>query len=229
MRNRKALFGVLAAAVMLIAAPAHAAERRIALVIGESSYGSAALGRLTGTRGDADRMQQALGVAGFEIVRRDDLRDKDALRQAVSDFARRLAESRGEVVGFLYYSGHGMADAKRGANFLIPTDADIRSAVDLPLYALPMDDVLDAVESAGAKAVFVVFDACRSTPGAISRGNKGLLPMRGRSDTLIAFSTAPGDTAAIRANPDHTEAMNIRMKPTGPHNASESFPKLFKL
>lgn len=194
--NHARIRALLAIVMLLIAAPAHAAERRIALVIGEAAYSAASLGRLTGTRRDADRMEAALRAAGFaEVLRRDDL-GKAALAQAISDFARRLADAGPDAVGFLYYSGHGMADTRRGANFLIPIDADIRSAVDLPLYAQPMDDVLDAVESAGAKAVFVVFDACRSSPSAISRGGKGLLPMRGRSDTLVAFATAPGETAA---------------------------------
>jgi Caspase domain/Sel1 repeat len=184
---------LLLAMLLGLAGPAHA-EQRLALIIANEAYVSPSLGRLPGTRTDAERMNAALTKAGF-TVRTVSNAQKAVMQRAIGDFVSDLAKAGQDGVGFLYYTGHGIADARRGANYLIPVEADIGSTAELPLYALPMDDVLDAIEGAGAKAAFVVFDACRSTPTSLSRGSKGLLPSRGRTDTLVAFATAPGETA----------------------------------
>lgn len=192
--SARLIWRLIAVVLLAYASPAQA-EQRLALVIANEAYVSPGLGRLPGTRADTARMQAALTTAGF-TVRVVSNAQKAQMQRAVADFVRDLAKAGQDGVGFLYYTGHGIADAKRGANYLIPVEADITSAAELPLYALPMDDVLDAIEGAGAKAAFVVFDACRSTPTSLSRGGKGLLPSRGRTDTLVAFATAPGETAA---------------------------------
>lgn len=187
---------ILWACLAVFAAGSAHAEKRIALVIANEAYTAPNLGRLPGTKVDAQRIASALVRAGFPAPRVVTDVNRDALRAAVRNFVRQLAEAGPDAVGFFYYSGHGIADSRRGQNYLIPIDANITTAAELPLAAEPLDEALDAIEGAGVRAVFVVIDACRSTPTSMTRGSKGLLPTRGRTDTLVAFATAPGETAA---------------------------------
>src|SRR5262249_3966284 len=118
------------------------------------------------------------------------------MRAALSAFEHQLGAAGADAVGFLYYSGHGIADGPRGQNYLIPVDAQISGVTDLPTNGLPINEELDAIELAGAKATIVVIDACRNTVVSIGRGGRGLVPVSERTNTLVAFSTAANTTAA---------------------------------
>ena len=177
-------------------AGAQSRETRVALIIANEAYVSPNLGRLPGTRGDAAVMRAALERAGFEVTVRTDL-TRQQMRAELSTFVRRLAEIQQNGVGFLYYSGHGMADSDRGQNYLIPVDAEITGVTDLPTNAIALNEQLDSIDLARAKSTILVIDACRNTPVAINRsGSRGLAPMRVSTDTLIAYSTQAGATAA---------------------------------
>lgn len=171
-------------------------EKRLALIIANDAYTSPGLGALPGVRTDVEVMHPALRQAGFDVTVSRNLADKTGLQNAVSDFVAKLEAAGPNTVAFVYYTGHGVADARRGQNFLIPTTAQLRTLGDLPLQALPMNDMLDAIESVdNLKLALIVADACRNTPVALTRGDKGMVPVRNRADMLIAFATAPGETA----------------------------------
>ncbi len=177
-------------------APAQPSETRIALVIANEAYSSANLGRLPGTQRDAAAMQAALSRAGFSVTVRTNL-TRAQMRAELSDFVRRLRTLGQDGVGFVYFSGHGIADGPRGQNYLVPVDAQIADVTDLPTHALPMNEELDAIELAGARATIIVIDACRNTLVSIGRsGSRGLAPVPVRTDTLVAFSTQANATAA---------------------------------
>lgn len=177
------------------ALPANAQERRLALIIANEAYVSPGLGRLPGTKGDAAVMSNALRQAGFEVRVASDL-GRLQMVDALSAFARDLQEAGPNGVGFLYYSGHGMADSPRGKNYLIPVDATIRATTDLPVVALSLDSQLEAIELAGAGGTIIVIDACRNMPISFRRDGRGMAPMNAVTDTLIAFSTQPGEIAS---------------------------------
>lgn len=176
-------------------APAQQSETRVALIIANRYYASSNLGDLPGTHNDAALMEAALRRAGFaEItVRRD--RNREQMRDDLSAFTRRLEALGPRGVGFLYYSGHGISDSRRGRNYLIPVNAQISALTDLPTQGLPLNEELDAIETASAKATIVVIDACRNTPVALGRGSRGLVAVSAPTRTLVAFSTQPGATA----------------------------------
>ncbi|MEY2884412.1 MAG: hypothetical protein RL490_2136 [Pseudomonadota bacterium] len=181
--------------LLLLTAPAPAAERRLALIIANEAYVAPGLGRLPGTQTDALRMKRALTAAGFQVKVLRDLKLVE-LRRAIAGFSRDLSAAGRDGVGFFYFTGHGIANAARGQNYLIPVDAEISALSDLAFYAQPLDEMLDSVEGAGAKAAFIVIDACRNTPVSLGRGGKGLAPSNAKTDTLIAYATSPGTTAA---------------------------------
>src|SRR5262245_34825783 len=110
------LLGLLTAAAL--AQPA-AAQKRVALVIGNSAYEHA--GRLANPVNDATDMAAALRRMGIEVVLGLDL-DKRAFDGKIREFSRALA---GADVGILFYAGHGLQVGQR--NYLIPIDAQLLS------------------------------------------------------------------------------------------------------
>ena len=191
-------FGLIvacAAALGTGGATAQQGEQRIALIIANEAYVSPNLGRLPGTQNDAALMQSALRRAGFAVTVQRNL-NRTQMRSALSAFRGQLASLGQRGVGFLYYSGHGVADGPRGQNWLVPIDAQINNVTDLPSTSIPLDEELDGIDMAGAKATIIVIDACRNTPVSFRRGSRGLAPVQRRTDTLIAFSTDAGETAA---------------------------------
>ncbi len=109
-----------------VADSAAAAERRVALVIGNAAY----LGQktLNNPGNDAKDVAAMLGRLGFnagKVTPQINLGRK-AMNSVVQDF---LANAEGADLAVVYYSGHGMQTA--GESFLIPTDAQIQSERDL--------------------------------------------------------------------------------------------------
>src|SRR5215218_6750458 len=185
----------LLAAVLLVCQPA-SAEKRVALVIGNSHYKNAAL--LTNPANDAAAFSATLKSAGFDVVEsRLDLSATE-MRRVLRDFADQARDSEMAVV---YYAGHGIEID--GTNYLIPTDARLERDTDIYDEAFSLDRVLLAIEPAKQLRVVIV-DACRNNPFAdtmkrtvasrsISRGLARVEPTV--SNTLIAFAAKAGLTA----------------------------------
>jgi hypothetical protein len=174
-----------------------AAETRIALIIANGAYSGQVLSRLDSPSKDAEILSGALTRAGFEVL--PIVRDANlqTMRIALNDFARKLRRAGADAVGFFYYSGHGAALAERGENYLIPTGADIEETSELSFNALGLTDVVRLVDDAGAKASFVVIDACRDVPfkGRKGSGPKGFVVQNATKGMIIGFATRPGETA----------------------------------
>ncbi|MCW6506599.1 caspase family protein [Lichenifustis flavocetrariae] len=174
--------------------PAQAAEpHRVALVVGIGAYQH--LPALPNTVGDARLIADKLRATGFDVDLETDL-TKDQLTHVVRDFAHKVEAAGPDAVSAFYYAGHGIQDDKQ-ANFLIGVDAEVKSQVDLPFEALPLDRTLETFEAAHPAVTLVMLDACRDNPlPATSRGVKrGLAVEAERRELLIAFSTDPGKTA----------------------------------
>jgi uncharacterized caspase-like protein len=179
----------------LLCAPATLrAEPRLALVIGNSAYGST-LGALPNPARDAVAMSAALRSAGFEVVALRDL-DQRAMRRAISEFGQRVSRAGTGATALFFYAGHGLQF--RGVNYLVPVDAAIRSEADIELEAVAADTLFRQMEEAGAETRIMILDACRNTPvlRATRSVSRGLAPMEAPGGSFIAYSTAPGRTAA---------------------------------
>jgi hypothetical protein len=205
--------GVLAGLLLSIA-PAHA-EKRVALVIGNSAYVS--VPRLDNPRNDARLMADTLRDLGFSIVGGDAQFDltEQAFRQIVQDFGKQL---QGSDVGLFYYAGHGVQ--VRGSNYLVPVDANPTREADVDFQMLDANLVLLQMEGAGTKLNLVIFDACRNNPLA-GRGlrsvTSGLATMQSPEGTLVSFATQPG-SVALDGNDGHspyTEALAKTMHRPG--------------
>src|SRR5262245_54444731 len=175
-----------------------AAEKRVALVIGNSNYARA--GKLANPVHDATKMAKTLRQSGFEVILGLDL-DRRAFEGKVRTFSRALTHADTAV---LYYAGHGLQVA--GHNYLIPADAGLKTERDLDFEAIGLDFVLKQMETGREGKTNIVFlDACRDNPLARnlarSMGTRsasvgtGLAEVQTGVGTFIAFSTQPGNVA----------------------------------
>lgn len=172
---------------------------RHALIIANSAY-EAPIADLPGTKVDAEIMCAALEALGFDVVVRKDL-DYGAMKREIDDYAERLNRSGSRAVSFFYFSGHGAAQVDGGDNYLIPSGAKIESAEQLSQSALRLGVVARSIAGADygrGRANFIIIDACRNVAFERTRdigGSRGLAPVKEQGGALIAFATAPGETA----------------------------------
>jgi len=169
------------------------AEGRIALLIGNKDY-KPGVGALVNPLNDIRVVGEALKSVGFEVMKpAQNVQRADMLR-ALYQFAAKLKSAGPDAVGFLYYSGHGIASA--GENYLIPVDVNEPSTVELSVQGVKQSEVLAILRNEAPNAAhYLVLDACRNTlQGA--RGGKGFLPVGQQSGVLVAFATEPGKTAS---------------------------------
>jgi hypothetical protein len=107
--------------LLLLISPVAYAAKRVALVVGNSSYRYA--GELANPKNDATDIVAALEKHGFDVIPGLDL-NKAALDQKIRDFEKAL---RGAEVGVFFYAGHGLQVA--GQNYIVPTDAQAQSQI----------------------------------------------------------------------------------------------------
>jgi uncharacterized caspase-like protein len=186
----------LTAALLLVCQPAFA-EKRVALVLGNSAYQNVA--KLPNPVNDGAVIAATLKDAGFDVVdSRHDLPAAET-RRALRDFADR---ARDADIAVVYYAGHGIE--VDGANYLIPVDAKLERDTDVYDEAFSLDRVLLAIEPA-KKLRLVILDACRDNPFSknmkrtvASRAiGQGLAKVEPTSpNMLIAYSAKAGSTAA---------------------------------
>lgn len=173
------------------------AERRVALVIGNSAYKS--VPRLANPANDAALVGGMFKKAGFDwIDLRTDLNAAE-MRKALRDFGGRARDAE---VAVIYYAGHGIE--LDGTNYLIPTDAALETDSDVLDEAVALDRALFAVEPA-KQLRLIILDACRDNPfaktmkrtvaaRAIGRGLAKIEP--NSPNTMIAFAAKAGSTAS---------------------------------
>jgi hypothetical protein len=175
-----------------------AAEKRVALIIGNSAYANSPV--LANPVHDAADMAAALKGVGFEVILGTDL-TKPAFDAKVREFARAL---EGSEVALFFYAGHGLQVS--GRNYLMPVDARLQVERDLDFEAVSVDFVLRQMElDRDGKTNVVFLDACRDNPLgrnlARSMGTRsasigqGLAQVQTGVGTFIAYSTQPGNVA----------------------------------
>ena len=182
--------------VWLFCQPAFA-ERRIALVIGNSAYER--VPQLTNPANDATAMAEMFKKAGFDhVALKLDIKATE-MRRALRDFAD---DSRSADFAIIYFAGHGMEI--EGTNYLIPIDAVLERDIDAFDEAIPLERLLNVIDPA-KQLRLVILDACRDNPFAksmkhaiVSRAiDRGLAKIEPASpNTLIAYAAKAGSTSA---------------------------------
>lgn len=176
------------------------ADRRVALVIGNSHYVTPGLS-LSNPSNDAEDVAAALRKLDFEVLLVADT-SKSNFDLNMAKFARLATDSDAAL---FYYAGHALQ--YQGRNYLIPVDAQVEDEISLHYQTIPIDDVRVALDRASGVKVMVL-DACRNNPivETLRRraGNetrslsavRGLARIDRTQGMVIAFSTAADEVAA---------------------------------
>ena len=151
---------IIAAFLLWVAAGSTAhAEKRVALVIGNSAYRT--VPALENSAADARLMANTLLSLGFFVVgggAQLDL-DKSGLDTALRQFGSQLV---GADVALFYYAGHAVE--VRGVNYLVPVDANPANEADILAQMTATTAVLDQMEKSATRTT-----SCCSTPAATIR------------------------------------------------------------
>jgi uncharacterized caspase-like protein len=171
------------------------AENRLALVIGQSAYRS--VPPLPNPMNDAKAVSEALTEAGFEVSTASDL-SQSQMRDAISKFAGRVESKGPESIALVFYAGHGVQID--GENYLVPIDVEPKREADIPILAIRLNDVLNALTSIPNRMRIVLLDACRNDPFPVvsKTAGQGLAIVDakiGTPGTFVSFSTSPGAEA----------------------------------
>jgi hypothetical protein len=161
-------------------------ERRVALIIGNSTY---KVSPLPNPSNDATDIDEALRRSGFQttLIRNATLVQ---MREATRRFADQLPNSD---VALIYFAGHGIEANRK--NYMIPVNADLKFEYELADQGYDAGIWLEMLES--IKSNIVILDACRNNTLIGSRNlGRGLGKMDAPTGTFLAYSTAPGRVAA---------------------------------
>jgi hypothetical protein len=207
----------IVAAFLLFAGMSSAAraEKRVALVIGNSAYQT--VPKLPNPDSDAKLMSDTLTSLGFFVVggsARLDL-DKAGFDAALQEFRAQLV---GADVALFYYAGHGVET--HGLNYLVPVDAHPQDEADVFMQMVSTSDILDGLEKSGTRINLVLLDACRDNPFSghgVRSTTGGLAQMPAPVGTLISFATQPRSVSldGIDGHSPYTKALAEAMQKPG--------------
>jgi hypothetical protein len=180
---------------LFLSTPVHATpenrdtSKRVALVIGNSSYANSPLKNPVN---DAKDMATKLRKLGFEVIERNNLTTKQ-IGGTLREFRSKLAPG---AVALVFYAGHGLNI--KGDNYLPAVDADINSEEDVQNQSLSVKQIMDVLDESKSRLNLVFLDACRNNPYARSfrSSDRGLARVNAPSGTLISYATKPGSVAA---------------------------------
>jgi hypothetical protein len=187
---------ILGLMIFLVGVDAALADKRVALLIGNSNYST--VNRLPNPANDVMAMKAAFEADDFDRV---DVA-LDVSREGMIKSLRVFEdEAAGADVAVVYYSGHGIEMG--GENYLIPIDAQLASDRDVIDETVPLDRVLQTLDGA-SRLKLVILDACRTNPflahithrdgsRAIDRGLARVDPPLG--NMLVAFAAKAGTVA----------------------------------
>lgn len=180
-----ALFFVFANSIL----PAVAAERRVALVIGNGAYDQTPL---LNTINDARAMTDVLGRLGFKVITKLNVTQREML-YAIVEFGRELEKGG---VGLFYYAGHAVQI--HGRNFLIPVGARISVEDHVEPESVNINRVVARMSGARNRLNIVILDACRDNPfgDTFDFYSEGLAQTRAPAGSYVAYAAAPGELAA---------------------------------
>jgi uncharacterized caspase-like protein len=204
MQTEKTLQNLLLAGVLVlissIAMISESAAKRVALIIGNSAYEYSP--PLSNPVNDANALARSLSNLDFNVTKAID-QDLDSLLETLERF---YETAKGADTALFFYAGHGLQFD--GTNYLVPTDATLRSKTRVKRETIALQDIITAIEQR-SKITLVMLDACRDNPmsddlhrrsGGGTRSatvKRGLAPMSVRNpNMLLVYAAAPGKTAA---------------------------------
>ena len=187
--------GVLAALTGFAVPPALADGKRVALVIGNSTYRN--VPTLPNPANDGADIAAALTRLGFAVTLVTNA-SFDQMRRGLIAFGH---DAAGADMAAVFFAGHGMEIS--GENWLIPVDAELKKDTDAANEAVSLRSVILQVSNTTSLGL-VVLDACRNNPfvakmsrslalRAVIGGGLGRIEPVG--NVLVAYAARDGTTA----------------------------------
>ena len=175
--------------VFIFAAHSLAAAERVALLIGNDTYGAAALA-LDNPVNDVEVLDRALSKLGFRVTQAVNL-DLPRLSATLDAFEKEMA---GADIGLVFFAGHGVQI--NGENYLLTADFGSLSLDEVTQKSITMSQLRDRFSQAKPNLGVIILDACRNNPlSASGMTEKGLARSQGGAGLLIAYATDPGNVA----------------------------------
>src|SRR5262249_51300269 len=179
------------------------ADRRVALVIGNSAYKN--VSALPNPTRDAKSIAASFKSAGYDVVMATDVGIVEFRRQL-----RLFEETAASAdIAVVFYAGHGIEVA--GINYMIPVDAKLASDRDIDDEAIDLDRFLKSIKES-KRLGLVMLDACRDNPFVPKMKQQRVSVARGVSsgrlilveptnqNTLIAYAAKTGAVAEDGTN-----------------------------
>jgi Caspase domain len=187
------------AVIVTLLTPASAwADKRVALVVGNSGYQT--VPQLPNPSRDASSVAKMFRDAGFDSVEvKLDVGNLE-FKRAIRRFETTADQADIAVV---YYAGHGLEIG--GTNYLIPVDARLASDRDAEDEAIPLERLVSSADGA-LRLRLIILDACRDNPFVTTMrrerktASRAVIAGLGKveptsTDTLIAYAAKAGSTA----------------------------------
>ncbi len=174
---------------------------RLALLIGNKAY-TQKVGPLVNPHNDVELVAASLRKVGFTVTVLKDATYKQ-MDTALKRYVAEVRRAGPGALSFFYYSGHGIANPETQINYLVPVDVADADDDKLWFESFQQPAIMDLLSKQSPAAThYLVFDACRNElnitgPAAKSLGgSKGFVPLADTSGLLIAYATAPKQTAS---------------------------------
>jgi len=164
------------------------AERRAAIVVGNSEYEFAPL---TNPQNDAKLIANALTELNFDVLLFYNVK-KATLPELKDAMQTHLL---GADMAVFYYAGHAVQSG--GRNLLLPVDTRTSSAKALVADGFVLSELIDILKDDPVGVKLFILDACRNNPAAKGKGlEEGLAYTEsGTGQVVIAFATSAGEVA----------------------------------
>lgn len=201
---------VLIVAAMLLAlglTPA-AAQKRVALVIGNDAYQNVT--PLQKASNDAERVAKTLKGLGFQVISATN-QSRRGMSDSLSAFERALSEGD---TAFFFFAGHGFQI--KGENYLLPTDVPM--ALDGEEEKIHENSflarrIMERIRNKRVRTTIVVLDACRNNPFERSgtrsvRGGGGLAAMS-EDGAFVIYSASENQTALDYASAEDKDPNSV--------------------
>lgn len=171
--------------------------QKVALIIGNSNYGSKSL---PNAKNDANDIAKTLEELGFEVILKENLKKAD-MEDAVIDFSRKLDRA---AVGLFYFAGHGYMGNNKD-NYLM--SVEMRDNLTEPFArekSVSLESIMASMKETKAPTKLLFVDACRNNPfrswGRSGEKGLGTLNAATPKGMVAFFAASQGEEASENPN-----------------------------
>ena len=172
-------------------------SQKVALIIGNSNYGSKSL---PNAKNDANDIAKSLEELGFEVILKENLKKSD-MEDEVINFSKKLDNAS---VGLFYFAGHGYMGNNKD-NYLM--SVEMRENLTEPFAkekSVSLESIMASMKDTKALTKLLFVDACRNNPfrswGRSGEKGLGTLNAAAPKGMVAFFAASQGEEASENPN-----------------------------